>query len=338
MIPTPYVIKQINRFTSPGDTVFDPFCGRGTIPFVAAALGRSYFGIEIFPVGWIYSATKCDPVTETRIVKRLTDVAKAEPCSVESSEFFRRAYAPQILNFLCAARENLDWKNNRVDRTLMALILICLHDKEGAGLSNQMRQTKAMHPDYSVRWWKRHNKLTPPDLDPVKMLKAKIRWRYEKGFVSAGSTGGIYLGDCTRVIPVAPRIEKVKLLFTSPPYCGVTNYFVDQWLRNWMLGGPPRPSLNNHENMKRFRNKEDYRSLLERTFALAAGRLRPDAVILVRTDAREYTLQVTKEVLRKTFPSKRLVARVCPLRDRLSQTALFGDMQEKPGEVDLCLH
>jgi tRNA G46 methylase TrmB len=89
--------------------------------------------------------------------------------------------------------------------------------------------------------------------------------------------------------------------------------------------------------MKRFDSKETYRLLLERTFALAAERLRDDAVILVRTDAREFTLQITRQVLRKTFPTKRLVTKVCPLRDRLSQTALFGDKQEKPGEVDLLL-
>ena len=337
MIPTSYVVEQIERFTVRGDTVFDPFCGRGTIPFVAATLGRSFFGIEIFPVGWVYSATKCNPASAGRVVKRLEDVAKAKPSSVEKSEFFRIAYAPQTLRFLCAAREHLDWRNSRVDRTLMALLLICLHDKTGVGLSNQLRQTKAMHPRYAVRWWRRHRKSTPPDVDPVELLKAKIEWRYAKGMVAANSTGRIYLGDCTRVIPAAPRIEKVKLLFTSPPYCGVTNYYVDQWLRNWMLGGPPRPSSGEHASMKRFEGKEAYRLLLERAFGLAAERLREDAAILVRTDAREFTLQVTRDVLRKTFPTKRLVTKRCPLRDRLSQTALFGDKQEKPGEVDLLL-
>src|SRR5208283_1199586 len=158
MIPTSYVVEQIERFTVRGDTVFDPFCGRGTIPFVAATLGRSFFGIEIFPVGWVYSATKCNPASAGRVVKRLEDVAKAKPSSVEKSEFFRIAYAPQTLRFLCAAREHLDWRNSRVDRTLMALLLICLHDKTGVGLSNQLRQTKAMHPRYAVRWWRRHRK------------------------------------------------------------------------------------------------------------------------------------------------------------------------------------
>lgn len=337
MIPTPFVLDQIERLTVPGDTVFDPFCGRGTIPFAAATLGRSFVGIEIFPVGWVYSATKCNPARAALVLKRLEDIARAKPSSLETSEFFRMAYALRTLRFLCAAREQLDWRTSRVDRTLMALLLICLHDKKGVGLSNQMRQTKAMHPSYAVRWWRRHRKGTPPDLDPVELLKAKIAWRYAKGMVTANSAGRVYLGDCTRVIPATQRIKNVKLLFTSPPYYGVTNYYKDQWLRNWMLGGPPRPTSGDHAYMKRFESKEAYRLLLERTFALAAARLRDDAIILVRTDAREFTLQTTLEVLRKRFPGKHIVTKMCPLRNRFSQTALFGDKQQKPGEVDILL-
>ena len=145
------------------------------------------------------------------------------------------------------------------------------------------------------------------------------------------------IGDCTRVLPNASRITNVKLLFTSPPYFRVTNYYVDQWLRNWMLGGPSRPCSGEHAYMKRFDNKDSYRALLKRTFTSAAQKLLDDAVICVRTDARKFALQTTKEVLREIFPAKRMLAKTCSLNGRLSQTALFGDKQQKPGEVDLVL-
>jgi len=215
MMPTSFALQQIKHFTDQGDVVLDPFCGRGTVPFAAAALGRSFFGIEIFPVGWVYSATKCNPASQVRVERRLEEIAKLKPSLLEDSEFFRMAYAPKTLQFLCAARQYLDWQNNQTDRTLMALILVCLHDKTGAGLSNQMRQTKAVHPTYAVRWWKRHRKSTPPDIDPVEMMKLKIKWRYAKGVLDLDSTGKIYLGDCTRILPRASRIANVKLLLTS---------------------------------------------------------------------------------------------------------------------------
>jgi hypothetical protein len=337
MMPTSFALDQIEKLTVRGDVVLDPFCGRGTIPFAAATLGRAFFGIEIFPVGWVYSAAKCNPAGENRILRRLEDISIVKPSSVEESEFFRVAYAPRTLRFLCAAREHLDWRNNQTDRTLMALILICLHDKKGAGLSNQMRQTKALHPTYAVRWWKRHRKSTPPDLDPVELMKEKIKWRYAKGAPAMNSTGKIYLGDCTRILPAASRIANVKLLFTSPPYFGVTNYYADQWLRNWMLGGPSRPCSGEHAYMKRFENKESYRLMLDRAFKAAAEKLRGDAVIFVRTDAREFALQTTQEILQEIFPKKRMTTKMSPLNDRFSQTALFGDKEQKPGEVDLIL-
>jgi hypothetical protein len=337
MMPRQFAQRQIERFTVKGDVVLDPFCGRGTVPFAAAALGRSFFGMEIFPVGWVYSAAKCNPASEARVLKRLEQIARMNPSTTEDSEFFRMAYSPKTLEFLCTAREHLDWRSKQTDRTLMALILICLHDKEGAGLSNQMRQTKSVHPAYAVRWWKCEGKAIPPDIAPVEVMTAKIRWRYAKGLPSINCNGKIYLGDCTRILPVATKIANVKLLLTSPPYFQVTNYYADQWLRNWMLGGPARPCSGEHAYMKRFNNKQSYRKLLECTFEAASKRLREDAVIIVRTDAREFALQTTQEILQKTFPSKRMVTKMRPLNGRLSQTALFGDTKEKPGEVDLLL-
>ena len=36
----------------------------------------------------------------------------------------------------------------------MALLMIDLHGKRESALSNQMRQTKAMSPQYAIGWWK----------------------------------------------------------------------------------------------------------------------------------------------------------------------------------------
>lgn len=337
MMPTAFALRQIQRFTEQGDVVLDPFCGRGTVPFAAASLGRRFFGIEIFPVGWVYSRTKCEPAVEKPLLARLDEIAHLPASATETSEFFRAAYAPRVLSFLCAAREHLDWRHNRTDRTLMALILVSLHDKQGSGLSNQMRQTKAFHPAYALRWWSANGKATPPEVDPVEMIRSKISWRYRHGAPAPEASGKIYLGDCRRVLRTAHRISNVKLLFTSPPYYKVTNYYADQWLRNWMLGGPARPASGAHMCMKRFESKENYRSLLERTFTVAAPKLRRDSIVFVRIDAREYVLKTTKEVLRKVFPKKRLTTKASPLGERRTQTALFGDKEEKPGEVDIIL-
>ncbi len=118
---------------------------------------------------------------------------------------------------------------------------------------------------------------------------------------------------------------------------GVTNYHYDQWLRLWMLGGEPSPvQTGNGPWQRKFESREQYVELLSEVFGGAAAALPPRATVYVRTDAREFTRSVTVDTLRTVFPKKRLKIIKRPL-SRRSQTALFGDTSEKPGEVDVIL-
>src|SRR5207253_5422789 len=97
--------------------------------------------------------------------------------------------------FLLAARQHLNWRGRMVDRTVMALLLVYLHGKRGASLSNQMRQTKALSPDYAVRWWNSRD-MHPPERDPVRFMLDRLTWRYAYGR-PRGLQGTVYLGDST---------------------------------------------------------------------------------------------------------------------------------------------
>lgn len=225
----------------------------------------------------------------------------------------------------------------------MALLLVYLHGKVGAALSNQMRQTKSMSPQYAVRWWDEHN-LRPPDIDPVAFVKARLDWRYAKGVPNA-RCGRMYLGDSTGKLQRLHRqveegvLPRANLLFTSPPYHAITNYHYDQWLRLWLLGGPPNALRNGNGRGGKFEAREGYRRLLERVFSRAAQILETDAKIYVRTDSRDFTYRTTLAVLRKIFPDKRLTEIRRPML-KPSQTRLFGRASvsaEGNGEVDLIL-
>ena len=139
------------------------------------------------------------------------------------------------------ARALLDWRCNDVDRTVMAFILTHLHGKSTDSLSNQMRQTKAMSPQYAIDWWNRR-KLDPPDVDPGKFFDKKLEWRYARGLPALSSA--VILGDTASVLPELRGklglhgFSRPSLMLTSPPYFGITNYHYDQWIRLWMLGGP----------------------------------------------------------------------------------------------------
>lgn len=343
MFPVDFAFRVVSDFTRPGDAVLDPFAGRGSSIYAAAACGRSAVGIEIHPVGWLYSRVKLAPATRERVLRRLFQLgetalsAKAEQPN-GTGEFFRRCYSPAVLRFLTVSRQELRWRESPVDSTLMALILVYLHGKRTDSLSNQMRQGKAMSPDYSVRWWKERN-LRPPRVDPVEFLRQRIEWRYAKG-VPHLSPAQAVLGDARTQLRrlshkvARGRLPKFGLLFTSPPYFGVTNYHVDQWLRLWMLGGQPRPASGDGFARGRFRAKEQYTEFLADVFRECANLLNKNATIYVRTDARPFTYRATMSAVRAAFPRKSVSTRRRPYR-RQTQTVLFGDTTPKPGEVDI---
>ncbi len=342
MFPVDFALVTVSRYSEPGDTVLDPFAGRGTAVAAAAALGRDGVGIEINPVAWLYARVKLAPAPKDLVINRLKEVAALAPQYTKAMEklptFYRWCFAPDVRRFLLAVRENLNWRENYVDSTLAAFVLLYLHGKYGQALSNQMRQQKSMAPDYSVRWWQERN-LRPSKIDIVPFLTQRIRWRYAWGELSAGRSSAI-LGDAVEEIP---RMEheptpRFRLLLTSPPYHGITNYYYDHWLRYWVLGGPERPKISGERWRQESRqdDRERYKRLLQSVFKAAAKVMLPDATIYVRTDARDFTRRVTEEALRAAFPGKLLEVREAPY-GQATQTALFGDTAPKPGDVDLIL-
>lgn len=347
MFPVEFANEVIAKHTHPGDMVLDPFAGRGTAIFSAATLNRSAVGIEISPVGYVYSKAKLSPASREDVELRLDDINEYSSQFKEAAkllpEFYHRCFSEHVCSFLLAARAHLNWHHINVDYTLMALLLVYLHGKMGAALSNQMRQTKSMSPQYAVRWWD-ERQLDPPDIDPVAFIKSRLIWRYAKGTPEVG-LARMYLGNSIEHLEKLNQqveeglLAKGKLLFTSPPYHAVTNYHYDQWLRLWLLGGPPNALRNGNGRSGKFVAREAYRQLLTMVFTRAAKVLDDDATVYVRTDIREFTYCTTKEVLRNAFPGKRLTEISRPML-RPSQTRLFGKggtTTKENGEIDLVL-
>ena len=350
MFPIDFAFQVVREHCPEGGSIFDPFAGRGSSVYAAAAQARSGLGIELNPVGWLYSKAKLCPASEGAVLRRLKEIETLVGSSTHSSnikqyagslpEFFRFCYSQRVLYFLIAARQNLRWRKSQVDATLMAILLVYLHAKAGSGLSNQMRQSKAMSPPYAIRWWREHDK-EPPDIDPAQWLEERIKWRYAKGLPKLHHAS-VWLGDSTNQASQVTRCisrgqkQRFDLLFTSPPYFAITNYHYDQWLRLWMLGSPPQPVAGQERSRGRFQSKVAYRELLLSVFSKSASLLDEDAVIYVRTDAREFTRTTTEEILHTIFPHKHLEVQERPYR-KVTQTSLFGDNSTKPGDVDIIL-
>lgn len=332
MFPVEFARYTVDVLCPKGASIIDPFCGRGTVPFVAQATGRHALGADVNPVAWLYSQAKLNPHhSSDDILDRvghLLKLVESRHCQPEN-DFQELAWSSKVLGFLNVAREVLEWHQCGVDQTLMALILVHLHAKLGEGLSNQLRQSKAMSPEYSVRWWKTKG-FSPPEMNIQTFFKKKIEWRYKNGIPRKTGTARVNLGDARTVFSEIDDF-RASLVFTSPPYCGVTNYRYDNWIRLWMLG---EGSLPDCSQASRYTDRAKYRSLLDDTFSECARLSRKNALVYVRTDAREFTLEATVESIVKNWPKHQLYCKY-DRADGPTQTALFGNSWTKAGEVDL---
>src|SRR5437867_6592132 len=111
MFPVEFAFDVVRRFSNSGDGVLDPFAGRATGIFAAAASGRRAVGIEINPVGWLYGTVKLKPAAKRNVLRRLQEVGTLgmnknfEEELDALPEFFRWGYAHRIRRFLVCARQ-----------------------------------------------------------------------------------------------------------------------------------------------------------------------------------------------------------------------------------------
>lgn len=345
MFPIDFTFGVIDTYSEPGDSIIDPFSGRGSSVFAGSVLGRKSYGIEINPIGWIYSKVKLSPADKNDVLNRLREIdslkdnykSQIENCS----EFFKMCYCKQVLMFLLSAKDNLDWKHSKIDRTLMSFLMVYLHGAIGEGLSNQMKMTKSMGVQYSINWWKKNGLENPPEINPYEFMQQRINWRYSKGIPKV-SSGNVILADSCKqtqkMLSEPTFANKFSLLFTSPPYMGVTNYFADQWLRLWLLGGEDHPITIKDEHKGRFNNKEEYKKLLSTVFGNCAQMMKEKSTVYVRTDVRNFTFQTTLDVLKEKFPDYSVEVFEKPVSvDKVTQTLLYGNTSSEQGEKDIIL-
>jgi hypothetical protein len=339
MFPIKFAVSVVREHTKPGDAILDPFAGRATSLFAAASEGRIGVGAEINPVGWVYGKAKLQTGNRDSVERRLHWLARCAPQYSDEARklprFFHACYCREVRQFLVAARRLLKWRRRKTDWTTMALLLVELHGKRENALSNQMRQTKAMSPQYAVDWWS-EREMEAPQVDPLEFMLRKLEWRYAKGRPRIDGSR-IYLGDsrhCLRLAMARLNSHKAKLLLTSPPYYGVTNYFYDQWLRLWLLGHEPKPKSQGVDCRRKFENKHDYIDMLQTVFDKARHGLARNCVIVVRTDTRKFTYDATLEAIQRAFPKKPLRSETYTRPDS-TQTELFDPRIEIKNEVDL---
>jgi DNA methylase len=240
MFPPQLASVFIRWLTEPGDAVYDPFAGRGTVPLEALLQGRVGYGADANPLAHALTRAKVRVPSRRSVERRLKDLErKYDPASTDIGGVpadIRMLYAPGTLRQIVYLKRELGTRGS--DPLIIGMVLGMLHANHSAagatrGFSISMPNTFAMAPGY-VREYIAREGLVAPDVDVFTMLRGRAeRYLLPNQAILSGRS---WLHDATKPVPAPVRRVRPRLVFTSPPYLQVIKYGKYNWVRLWFLG------------------------------------------------------------------------------------------------------
>ncbi len=238
----------IERLTSPGEAVYDPFLGRGTTVIEAALLGRTPVGTDVNPLSEILVSPRLDPPPLAAVSKRLSELPLDG--DYETRDDLLAFYHPNTLrqitnlrNFLIGKQE--DGGLDAVDRWIRMVATNRL-----TGHSPGFFSVYTLPPNQAVtvsrqRDINQRRKQTPPEREVRESILKKSRSLLGKlqeddiGKLRASSKKALLITGSSDATPEI-QSDSVSLVVTSPPFLDVVDYQTDNWLRCWFNGIDPR--------------------------------------------------------------------------------------------------
>lgn len=239
-LPPRLAAYLVGSFSSPGDRVLDPFCGKGTVPLQACLMGRIGIGADISPEAVCASKALVRAPELSVIDSAIADLSVAVARLLRGSELVpelavqpravTQLYHPETLREIIAWRRVLHRDRRDTTAFLRGLMLGILHGKGNDFLSLRCSHSYSMSPGYVARYVAEHG-LTAPRRAVAQCLLNRARLVLQDG--GPPVRGFARLQDA-RTFPL--RTHSVNLILTSPPYFSVHRYARDNWLRLWFLG------------------------------------------------------------------------------------------------------
>src|ERR1019366_1929538 len=239
MFPESFAERWIKRLTRPGDTVLDPFSGRGTTALTALLNGRNAVACDVNDVAFCLTRAKTSAPRVRSLLRRIDQLesefrfsARTQPAS-DHTDFFQSCFSA---------------------RTLAQL--------------SYLRAT----------------------------LKDVALYRYE----SPRPVGSAHIihGDM-RKLPFDLSLRKTRPVcaITSPPYLNVTNFEEDQWLRLWLLGGPPAPTRGRLSRDDRHLRPDAYWQFIADMWRSLGAVVAENGHVVVRIGSRSMETDAVKRAL-----------------------------------------
>ncbi|MDX1952033.1 MAG: DNA methyltransferase [Verrucomicrobiota bacterium] len=237
----------IERLTTPGEIVYDPFMGRGTTLIEAALLRRVPFGCDINPLSQIFAGARLHPPTLTHIQQRLEEISFNRPCTgpPELLAFYHPATLQQInaLRHYFMERE----RTGTIDYVDRWIQMVATNRLTGHSTGFFSVYTLPPNQAVSVKSQIKINatrRQVPPPRDVPKIILKKSRQLLSK--LTPQNLASLRRVAEDRLLitgfsSATPQIKNstISLVVTSPPFLDIVDYRADNWLRCWFLGIDP---------------------------------------------------------------------------------------------------
>ncbi|QMU58620.1 MAG: site-specific DNA-methyltransferase [Boseongicola sp.] len=266
----------IDRLTSAGNTVMDPFMGRGTTLIEAALAGRNVVGNDINPLSTLLTRPRLCPVDLNTIKTALADIdwSNGTPTRHDLDPFFHPETLRQIEALRLWLERRAPLENHSPDPTADWIRMIALGRLSGH--SSGFFSGRSMPPNQAVSL-KSQQKindrlgLTPPIRDVAAIILKKSKSLLRNGTLTDPAIANIQTGPAWRISQ--PDVS-VDLTVTSPPFLDIVDYAGDNWLRCWFAGIDPNAVAIDHH-----RNIADWTAMVTRVLKDQARVLRPGGII-----------------------------------------------------------
>ncbi|HEY3854726.1 MAG TPA: DNA methyltransferase [Verrucomicrobiae bacterium] len=230
----------IERLTTPGETVYDPFMGRGTTLLEAALIGRVPAGCDVNPLSLTLVGPRLQPPHLDEVSARLSEIDFKN--HDEFPEDLLVFYHLETLREIAALKKHLSRPN--LDAVDQWIGLVALNRLTGHSPGFFSVYTLPPNQAVSVKSQRKINAdraQTPPRRDVVKLILKKSRILLsdcDDATRSALSSVAALAKLVNGVARATPQIadNSVSLVVTSPPFLDVVDYAGDNWLRCWFLG------------------------------------------------------------------------------------------------------
>ena len=231
----------IERLSKPGDTVYDPFSGRGTTSIEAALRGRQVVENDINPLSAVLTQPRLELPELEDIRARLATIPKkaALPKSPDLSMFYHDDTLTEIMalrNYLRRRRKTGD--EDGIDRwiRMVATNRLTGHSKgffsvytlppnQATSAANQIKINRKLGQAPAYR--DTHTII----LQKSRLLQSKLTPAQRHNLQAMSASARCLTAPAHRTTMIVDA--SIQLTVTSPPFLDVVQYAKDNWLRCW---------------------------------------------------------------------------------------------------------